>query len=189
MLLLLLRIVPRDEFDLLKIIDQKRRLAAIRAATRAIDQRQTSRARAASGVVPVEPGEEALSLRAAVAEAVAREDWAGGHAALLTFLAHVGDGASRLSVSRRVHLSLANGLFQCGKHPEAEVAYARFLHDHPADAEVPHVRLMLALIRVRYTARPLLARPLLLGLETLLADPDDQEILKSLRAEIPADKA
>lgn len=175
-------ILRREDFDLFFWIKHKRRQAEIRAAVLSAQQERSARVTASRTVRPDD--DTGMSLRAAVAEAVAREDWAGGAAALRTFAGHVGSVSGRLTVSRRIHMQLANGLFGTGMHKDAGEAYERFLMDHPADAEGPHVRLLLALLRIRYLGQAGTAAELLAGLEAKLTDPEDGELLKQLREEI-----
>ena len=111
----------------------------------------------------------------------AKGRWA---AARTVFAAHVGRVSGRLTGSRRIHMLLANGLFGAGMHKDAGEAYERFLMDHPTDAEGPHVRLLLALLRIRYLGQAGTAGELLVGLDARLTDPEDGELLKQLRQEI-----
>ncbi len=175
-------ILKREDFDLFFWIKHKRRQAEIRSAVLSAQKERSARVSASKTDRPED--DLGMSLRAAVAEAVAREDWAGGAKALRTFAAHVGAVSGRLTVSRRIHMLLSNGLFANGLHADAADAYDRFLLDHPADAEGPHVKLLLALLRIRYLGQGASAATLLIGLDPLLKDPEDGELLKQLRDEI-----
>ncbi len=182
MILLGTGILRREDFDLFFWIKHKRRQAEIRAAVMSAQKERSARTLASNALRPDD--DAGMTLRAAVAEAVAREDWTGGAAALKVFAAHVGSVSGRLTVSRRIHMLLANGLFGAGMHKDAGEAYERFLMDHPTDAEGPHVRLLLALLRIRYLGQAGTAGELLVGLDARLTDPEDGELLKQLRQEI-----
>lgn len=176
-------LASREVGDLLHVISQKRRLKLIReAVTEAESRSKISRGSGGSSgaTASASTDDQAMSLRAAVAEAVAVNDWKGGLAALRTFTKHVGDQPGRLTVSRRVHLALANGLLVDGKHAEADEAYSRFLLDHPSDEEAPHIQLLLALVRTKYLNKHSDAAKLIDGLRPRLKTPDDLALLDAI---------
>ena len=186
MLLVLCRIVPKQNFDLFHLIKQKRRLAEIRSASRSVSQRQTEKMRKAAGFVPdAIPSGEAAAARTELTERLAAGDLDGIVAAFRRFVATTG-GKPRPALNRRTHLDAANTLFGRGRKPEAAELYARFLDDFPSDTESPHVRLILAMIYLRDTERRPVAAELLVGLEKLLTEADDQEILAYLQRELGA---
>lgn len=183
-LLVVCRIVPKQNFDLFHLIKQKRRLAEIRSASRTVDQRQTEKMRRAAGFVPDPiPTGEAAAARTELTDRLAAGDLDGIVGAFRRFVAATG-APPRAALNRRTHLDAANTLFGRGRRAEAAEVYARFLEDFPADAESPHVRLILAVIYTRDTERRADALELLAGLEKLLTQADDQAILADLRGEL-----
>ncbi len=95
-------------------------------------------------------------------------------------------------LNRRSHLDAAGALLEAGRRAEASAVFARFLEDHPRDAEAPHVRLLLVVLRSRHLGDPEGAREVLAGLESASLGADDQAILEDLRRELggaPARKA
>ena len=188
-LLVVCRIVPKQNFDLFHLIRQKRRLAEIRAASRSVTQRQTEKLRRAAGFVPdAIPTGEAAAARTELTERLAASDLDGIVGAFRRFVAATG-AKPRPALNRRTHLDAANTLFGRGRRAEAAEVYARFLEDFPADAESPHVRLILAVIYTRDVERRTDALELLAGLEKTLTQADDQAILADLRLELNAGSA
>lgn len=186
MLLIAIRVIPKQDFDLFHVFKQRRRLAQIRSASKAVESRQTEALRRAAGFVPdpIPSGEAALA-RTEFAERMAAGDLDGLVAAFRRFVAASGD-RPRPSLNRRTHLDAANTLFARGRKGEAGELYERFLQDFPADAEAPHIRLILAVILTRFANRPREAAELIVGLENLLTQADDVEILADLRRELAA---
>lgn len=183
-LLVVCRIVPRQNFDLFHVIRQKRRLAEIRAAARTVDQRQTEKMRRAAGFVPdAIPTGEAAAARTELTERLAAGDLDGIVGAFRRFVAATGE-KPRAALNRRTHLDAANTLFGRGRRAEAGEVYARFLEDFASDAESPHVRLILAVIYTRDVERRADALELLAGLEKTLTGADDLAILADLRREL-----
>ncbi len=184
MLLIVARVVPKQDFDLFHVIRQRRRLAQIRAASTDVENRQTEARRRASGFVPdaVPEGEAALA-RTEFTDRLAAGDLDGLVAAFRRFAAVTGE-RPRPSLNRRSHLDAANTLFARGRKLEAGQLYGRFLEDFPADAEASHVKLILAVIHARVAGRTGDAAALVAGLENQLTDADDLEILADLRREL-----
>lgn len=188
-LLVLCRIVPKQDFDLFHLIKQKRRLAEIRNASRTVEQRQTDKMRRAAGFVPDPvPTGEAATARTELTERLASCDLEGIIGAFRRFVAAAG-APPRAALNRRTHLDAANTLFGRGRRSEAGEVYARFLEDFPTDGESPHVRLILAVIYTRDVERRTDALELLAGLEKTLTQADDQAILADLRLELSAGSA
>jgi len=184
------RLVDIREGDLLRVISHKRRLRLIREAAAELDSRKSLLRRGtdsgARGAELMVADEEAVTHRAAVAEAVARNDWKGGAAALSAFAARVGEKPGRLRVGVRTHLALGAGLLTSSEHALADDVYSRFLLDHAGDSESPHVRLLVALLRVKYLNRASEAAPLIAGLGPLLRSAEDLELLASVEERLAA---
>jgi membrane associated rhomboid family serine protease len=187
-ILLATKILPREPYDLFQIFRQKRRRAELRAAveesTRA-SRAKPSPIRDGPAVVSAVP-EEALQLRARVNAAITAGDLTA--AATLyrelceTYPAH----PPVLVLSRQNMMLLANHLFSAGEHAQASRVYERFMAGYPTDAELPHVKLMLGLIGVRYLNKPAEARTLLNDAAARLTDEQHAELARSLLAEIDA---
>ena len=183
------RLVDIREGDLLRVFAHKRRLKLIREAAAEVESRQTGIKRGKGAKAePAASDDEALTLRAAVSEAVAASDWSGGAAALRSLMARVGEAPGRLKVGSRTHLALGAGLLNAGEHAKADEVYARFLLDYPNDAEAPHVRLLVALLRVKYLNRASETPALIAGLAPLLRSEDDLMLLASVEERLAAGK-
>ena len=172
----------RTHDDLLGVLRHRARRAELREAARTFEQaRQRVGAEA-----PSRHDDATLSIRAAVAEAMAHDRLDEALAAFRSFVARVGTGEGRLCLSRRTHTALGGALYVAGRHAEAAEVYERFLLDHPRDAEAPHVRLLVALLCERSLGNPARARQLADGLEPLLRDDDDRSLLLELSRRLDA---
>ncbi len=149
-IMLWLRLLPRDDFDLFFILRQWKRRAEMRAAladrpggafesaSRDTAERFAASAKSTDDRIP--------HARAALGAAMRAGDWSkvvdGVHA--LTAL------TPQWSLAEPAQLQLANGLHEHGQHGLAADAYANLLRVHPKSAQREAVQLMLATICVRY---------------------------------------
>lgn len=176
------RVLSREDFDLLYVFEQRRRRAEIRRAS----ARAAGGAGGAGGAVPDAPAdaksEAVMALRGRLASAIAGRDWASAEGLASEFAA--ARGVSRVKLPRRAWIDLANGLFEAGRHEGASRAYGAFLEDYPQDPEGPHVRLMLALLWVRYLGMADRARGVLDQAARGLVEAEDLALLERLRDEI-----
>ena len=178
--LLLLRLLPREPYDMLALIEQKRRRAQFqRLARQGFEPWEHSPARGAGdttrgGESAPSPQDEALmQRRAQISEAVSRHDLpdaAERYAQLL------GDDPKQV-MSESAQLDLATQLAAEGRYDIAAQAYELFLGAYRDYHQRPQVQLILGLIYANYLdqsgrARELLtaAREGVTGDEQALAD-------------------
>ena len=181
-LLLATGLFGRSHDDLLGVLRHRARRAELREAARTFEQARER----VSAEAPSRHDDATLSIRAAVAEALAHDKLDEALAAFRSFVARVGTGEGRLCLSRRTHTALGGALYVAGRHAEAAEVYERFLIDHARDAEAPHVRLLVALLCERSLGKPARARELVQGLEPLLRDDDDRSLLLELTRRLDA---
>ncbi|MBL0927308.1 MAG: rhomboid family intramembrane serine protease [Phycisphaerales bacterium] len=184
MALLGLRLVPRETYDLFSIARHANRRRQFRelatARNPAVWKADIPRSGAPAPAAPDPAEERRAELRASIARALAAGDRTGA----AQIFAGALDGSPAPVLPRDQHLLLANELFSLGAHRAAAAAYAGFLDRHRADAEAPHVRLLLALLHARYLGnRPEAAR--LLGeLGASGVGPDHRALFDRLSAEV-----
>ncbi len=176
LLLLWLRAVPRDQFDLLALW---KRAYQRRAFARAVATDPMADARARYGQMartdaqrPSETGpgdaqlDQVTELRRRITDAYRGGDLAaaaGGYRALLAL-----DAAQVLP--RQQQLDLANYLTREQQHPQAAEAYEKYLSHYPAGERRDEVRLMLGVIYAKYLNDYERAEKHLLGCREDLSD-------------------
>lgn len=196
MLLLWLRVFPREPYDLFTIFRQAQRRREFRqaGALREHDQQRVMRSptntpsSASSSPprppAPLDPRREAIAqARTRVAKAVASGEFEAAGSAYTAMLDEFGADAEGTTLSRKAQYDLANSLFKAQDYTHAAHAYEAFLGAYPKDAEAPTVRLMLALIYARYLHQPAEAKPMLESVLPRLTD-DQQALAHELLAEI-----
>ncbi len=179
--LLLLRALPRDQYDILALAKryyQRQQLRAVMADPQA-------RARAVYGrvAVPVDetgvpkstepsPQElELLSMRSMVSELIAKNEF---EAAVDAFERLLSRDTSQV-LPRLAQIAIANQLKTMGRYPQAAAAYEAFLRAYPRDAEAPRVKLMLGIIYAKYLDQNEAAEPFLRESVAALTDPDQRD--------------
>ncbi len=153
MVLLLIRALPRDQYDILalaKRYNQRRQFRGMMADPQAPGQAQHSRvARHVFAGRPVAMpvvDERTMRLRQEISNAISRSDYPTAVQAYESLMVH--DGAQVLP--RRNMLEIANQLKLMGRFPQAAGAYEKFLKSYPTDPEAPSARLMLGILYTRY---------------------------------------
>lgn len=158
--LLALRLIPRDPFDVLALVQRwNRRRAYQRLVAAGFDPfghkiPVPSRREQDAFDARVERIKE---LRAQVHEAIAHHNLP--HAAILFIELKTIDPNQVLS--RQAQLDVANQLASQQFHPQAADAYEQFLRHYPNFSQIEHVELMLGIIYARYLHNPVRARELL----------------------------
>ncbi len=150
MMLLALRILPRNQFDLLALWDRWRRRSGLGPAiltpplARPVEAKELdSRPLEPVPLTPVEEMREQVSL------ALAAGDVSGAlsaYARLLTLDPHQ-------VLARAQQLEIANHLAQARRYAEAAAVYEAFLSAYPGSVDAAQVRLFLGLIYGRYLAQ------------------------------------
>ncbi|MCO6435787.1 MAG: rhomboid family intramembrane serine protease [Phycisphaerae bacterium] len=173
--LLLVRALPRDQFDIValwKRWNQRRALAAVMANPQSVERAQYG---ALGRVIPENAKRRAeedqhldriSAAREAVAAALLRRDQEGvvrAHEALLGLDA-------RQCLSERDQLAVARVLYEQRRFQEAAAAFERFLECYPQSVEGGSVRLLLGIIFARDLGDPTRAEKQLAEAESLLQD-------------------
>jgi membrane associated rhomboid family serine protease len=185
MALLGVRLLPREPYDLLAMIEQYRRRARFRALTKAgyrpWEHHQPGDPLPARDLKPTTPAQQRImDLRAAISADLAahRPDQAmEGYEKLLAL-----DPGQVMG--RQQQLDLANQLMSAGRHEFAARAYELFLNTYRADAQRDQVELILGLLYARYLDRRQRAKELLTAALARLHDPQQKELAQQMLAEI-----
>ncbi len=160
--LLWLKIIPREHYDLFSIGRQAYRRQQIKQAAGGAEKNRAHRA----AKVQNDPAEaaqvEALAkARAEVSRQIASGDLTGAalaYRALAEAHAHV-PGATLLS--RKHQYDLGSHLYAAGDHNAAAYTFERFLEGYPRDPEAPQIKLLLGLIAARSMNDPIRAKKLI----------------------------
>jgi membrane associated rhomboid family serine protease len=184
--LLWLRLLPREPYDLLSMLEHRRRRAQFRAMTRK-GYHPWEGAKAADPVAgdadqtPTDPAKaELMRVRAAIADALAAHNMP--EAARLYDQLLRTDGSQVLG--QQAQLDVANQLMSEGRHESAAKAYELFLGTYGRYPQREQVELILGLICLRYLNRRQRARELLASAAARLHDPDQRSLAQRMLAEI-----
>ncbi len=185
MAVLLLRLIPGEPYDMLTLIDQKRRRAAFKKQSKAgYTPWQTPRP--GRGEAPPKPGDageltpqqrELMQRRGTIAKCIAEHDLpraADAYAALLH------EHPTQV-LPQAQQLDVANQLMADRKHALAAAAYELFLDRYRAYADTPQIQLILGLIYARYLDQPGRARELLTAAQPRLQG-DEQQLAQQTLA-------
>lgn len=176
LILLGLRALPRDQYDVLAMLKRYRQRAEYRAAMAGQPEFGTVGAQPANVFrgrpVQAEPvDEEVIALRKEIAEALATGD---GDTAVEKYEALVHRDNEQV-LSRRNMLDIANRLKTLERIPQAVSAYEKFLKAYPTDSEAPQVRMMLGILFTKYLQQHEAAEQLLRECSEQFSDPAMQE--------------
>jgi membrane associated rhomboid family serine protease len=186
--LLAIRLLPRDPFDFLALVQRwKRRRQYQSLVAAGFDpfgpppptpaRRAEDRDRRRQREVDDARVERITELRAQVYESIAHHNLP--HAAILFMELKTTDPHQVLS--RQAQLDVANQLTSQQFYPQAADAYEQFLRHYPNFAQIEHVELMAGLIYARYLNRKARAKELLSHAVTRL---HSQRDLKMAREEL-----
>ena len=183
--LLWARLLPREPYDLLTLIEQRRRRAQFKALTR----RGYKPWEGAGAGVPAKDGkapqasaeqEQIMQLREQVIDGLKRRDLDSAvdrYAALL-------QSDPNQVMSQQHQLDLANHLMVTERYDLAAGAYELFLNIYGGYAQHEQVELILALIYVRYLDRGQRARELLNQALPRLHDPEQKTLAQQILDEL-----
>lgn len=180
--LLVGRLLPREPYDMLALIEQKRRRSQFQRMTRSGYQPWASGAPggAAAAQEPISPEHEAMmDRRGRITEAFDRHD-APAAARLYTELLQSDPDQV---LSQQHQLDVANQLMSEGRYDAAATAYELFLKHYPRYPQRHHVMLILGLIYGRYLDNPARAKELLEGAQPHLSS-EDQRLARSVLEEL-----
>ncbi len=193
MLLLWLKVFPREPYDLFTIFRQAHRRRQFREAG-VIRERDTSRVVSERSKSPDKPTHKPepkpdpkraaiAAARMQVSKAAASGDLPAAATAYADMLTEFGTEAKGTTLTRRLQYDVANQLHRAGDHKHAAHAYEALLELAPDDIEAPTVRLMLGVLYARYLGQPQEARPLLEQTMPKL-EGDQQELAQEILTEI-----
>lgn len=182
--LLGLRVLPREPFDLLAMLERRKRRAEFRKMTRdgfqpwAHPKDGPSRA----GNPPPTTAHEmrVMDMRAKVNRLISDRDLPAAARAYAELI----DLDPGQVLGRQQQVDLASQLMTMGKHDAAARAYELFLHTYRSDAQREEIELILGLLYTRYLDRRQRARELLTPLAEKLTDPDRRALAAQLMAEV-----
>lgn len=152
--MLLVRALPRDQYDILALIRryyQRKQLKAAMADPAARARAQFGRvarpisADSESWTAPVEISESAR-LRADIADLLAQRNYVAAADRYEQLVIH----EPETCLPRRQMLEVANQLMTLQRHPQAARAYERFLKTYPTDSETTQIKLLLGIINAKY---------------------------------------
>ncbi len=154
MILLLVRALPRDQFDMLALVKrwhQRRAMAAAMADPAARAQAEYGRLARVDVRSPAEIArdearmDEITDLRSRISDCVARDEL-GAAAALFEQLMALNP---RGCLPERVQLSVARELYATGRFPQAAAAFEQYLRRYPDRSEDGEIRLLLGIVLAR----------------------------------------
>lgn len=181
--LLLTRLLPREPYDLLTLIEHKRRRDKFRKITRTGYQPWEGRLGADADSPPGDPA--VYEARRAIAAAAAEHDLPSAAQRYADLLRAQPDQV----LNERLQTDVANQLASDGDYPASATAYELLLKTYPGHPEKPHLQLMLGLLYARYLDRPADARPLLQQAADKLAGDERDHARQLLDALPPATNA
>ena len=158
--LLLTRLLPREPYDLLTLLEHRRRREKFRKLNREGYQAWEGKSGGKSGK---ESGGEApqdsvvQEARRAIAQAMEAHDLPQAASLYTELLRRYPDQV----LSERLQTEIAHQLFSDGQHASAACVYDLLLSTYPKHPDKPGLQLMLGLLYANYLDRPSDARPLL----------------------------
>lgn len=177
-LLLLVRALPRDHYDIVALIQRYRRRHAYRSLT--VDPEAQARAmygRVARPVafgkarpiedLPPEQLDTVGRLRVEIGDLLAQSDYAAAADRYEELVAAAPDQC----LSRKHMLLVANQLMSMQRYPQAAGAYEKFLKAYPGDPDAVHVKLVLGIIYAKYLRQYQAAQKYLSDCLSRLTDP------------------
>ncbi len=187
-LLLALRILKRDDFDMFFLFTQSRRRAALRAANRntpagAWDNATADTAKRLEKAAqkPLSTSEKrTMELRAEINRLAADHNLADAAAKYKSMLRESPDTV--FTESRQ--LELANQLYSTADHATAAAAYELFLDRYPRSGHSAEVRLILGVLYTRQLNHPARAREVIDAAKPALHDPRQSKLADELLGEL-----
>ncbi len=181
-MLLLLRALPRDQFDILAVAKRYYQRQQFRAAM----ADPNARAQAVYGTVarpvsvftgrpiedkPAAVDEESVRLRTEVAELVSKGDYTAAADAYERLIARDPEQC----LPKRNLQTVANQLMTLGRYPQAAGAYERYLRAYPKDGDVMQIKFLLGIIYAKYLQRHEAAEKMFRECAAGLPDPQQRQ--------------
>ncbi|MBB6429844.1 rhomboid family intramembrane serine protease [Algisphaera agarilytica] len=167
MAMLLTRLLPREPYDLLALIEQKRRRSQFKRLAaegfkpweheQAADTSHTEAGSAAAVPAPSPMDQDLMQRRGEVSKAAADQDMALAAERYTALL----ENHPRQVMPQTTQLDLANQLMAEGRYDTAARAYELFLDTYRDYGQQSQIKLILGLIYARYLRQPDRARELL----------------------------
>ncbi|MEX0746044.1 MAG: rhomboid family intramembrane serine protease [Phycisphaeraceae bacterium] len=184
--LLVGRLLPREPYDMLALIEQRRRRSAFRRLTKTGYQPWEGAAGGGSAVATPELSpvakanqQQIASLRRDVSEALNAHDLPEAARLYRELL----DLESHQVLNEQPQLDVANQLMAEGRYATAAAAYELFLKHYPGYSHREQIQLILGLIYARYLHQPDRARELLTAAAARLGG-GDQELARQVLEEM-----
>ncbi len=169
MVLLWLKVLPREPFDLFTMGQQAlRRRQFKEAGLRAAEENARRWSRVQDGPAQ-EEAETLASARAEVTRLIGEGEMVGAAAAYRDLADRFADKPGASTLSRRHQHDLANYLYSEGRFVDAAYAYERLLEAYPKESDAPRIRLLLGLIFARQLNDPVRAKSLISEAATRLS--------------------
>jgi len=181
MALLASRILPREHYDFLALVDRWNRRRQFRAMTAGGVSPWQADAAATLGERKLSDEEEQLMRLRAAAQQHLRER--NEDRALAAYEQLLGLDPQQV-LPRQAQLGLASLATHAGRYDLAAAAYEGFLRAHPRDPDNQEFRLMLGLIYGRHLDQPERARQLLIEARAHHENPARRALAETLLAEI-----
>lgn len=180
--LLVTRILPREPYDFLALVDRWNRRRQLRSVTRSGNSPWTGSVPGSmKAEAPASAEEqEMMGLRSKITGAINNDQSDVALEDYRKLLALDPD----LSLPRQTQLDLANYAMQHEHHDLAARAYEVFLKTFKTDSFAPEVKMILALIYIRYLDRSEEARPLLEQAVEQLDNEDQKKLANHLLSEL-----
>lgn len=185
--LLLLRLLPREPYDMLALLERRRRRAQFESITR---QGYRPWQYAKPGDPPPASAEppppssahemQVMEQRRRISEQAAQHDLPGAAATYVRLL----EADSSQVLSRELQLAIGNQLMSEGRHDPAARAYELYLSTYRNEPQREQVELILGLAYVRYLDRRQRGRELLTSALTRLHDAHQIELARQTLAQI-----
>ncbi len=182
MFLLLIRALPRDQFDILALFKRFHQRHQLKAAF--ADPNARARATYGSVARPVSPDTgrpieaepsvaetEILRIRAEIAKSVAEGDYTGATERYEQLLLRDPDQC----LPRRNMLTVANQFMTMGRYPQAAAAYEKHLKAYPKDGDILQIKFLLGIIYAKYLRQYESAEQFLRESAERLTDPAQQQ--------------
>lgn len=181
MSLLFTRLLPREPYDLLSLLEHRRRRQKFRKISRDGYQAWDGKYEGRNGKAAPPQDPAVLEARRAIAQAAGDHDLPRAAALYADLLQRHPDQV----LSERLQTDVANQLFGDGQHAQSAEAYRLLLQTYPRHPDKADLQLILGLIYSRYLNRPGDAKPLLEQASERLSG-DAQAHAKQLLASLPA---
>lgn len=181
--LLLARVLPREPYDMLALIEQKRRRATFR---RLAERGQHGWEHAGPGHLGSKPAakltpeqERLTAQRSSISTALANHDLATAAQVYRELL----EQDAQQVMGQQQQLDLANQLMAEARYDMAATAYELFLKHYTGYAQTEQIQLILGLIYARYLQHPKRAQELLAAAAQRLHG-SDRDLAKQVLAEV-----